>query len=120
VPDLLRFVLIYIVKKPFAPPEFGWRKITTNCLISNYELTLFFIEKSDEVRKKSGLSVVYIFEKVSLAWDCLHGVAFSDYTLDVVIPPVPISFVRFAHCGNRYWGLSRGQPSAEDFCISLS
>ena len=41
-----------IVKKTFAYPKNRVCKITTICLIGNYKLTLFFLEKSDEVRKK--------------------------------------------------------------------
>ena len=39
-----------IVKKTFAYPKNRVCKITTICLIGNYKLTLFFLEKSDEVR----------------------------------------------------------------------
>ena len=41
-----------------------------------------------------------------------RGVAFSDKTVMALLPPVPIAFVRFAHCDNQYWGLLRGQPPA--------
>ncbi len=43
------------------------------------------------------------YSEVSLR---LRGLAVSR------LPPVPITFVRCAHCGYRYWGLLRGQPSA--------
>ena len=44
----------------------------------------------------------------------LRGLAVSR------LPPVPITFVRCAHCGNQYWGLLKGQPPAgKDYLRSL-
>ena len=48
-----------------------------------------------------------------LVYSAAHGVASSDYPQGELYPQCRLPTVRFAHLGNRYWGLLRVQPSAE-------
>lgn len=63
----ISFFATNIVKKTFASPNFRWRKITTNCLIDDYKLTLLFFKKSDEVRRNFFIiKIVFLFVKTIL------------------------------------------------------